>query len=150
MSKRIVRPDGTVEIVQEGQTSSTVTGQQQTATTTPTTTVARTDPETLVQRDPSQNITHFQKLSASGSEAERAIKFDTEAKLKKYNQDVQTINNMQVEDPFRYQQEHGTFPRRGNTDIPKRGLSSQDQIDIITGKKALEIADEKKGTYRAV
>jgi hypothetical protein len=93
------------------------------------------------------------KLVAEGTEAERALKFDTGEKLKKYQEDMRVINNLQVDDPMRYQQEHGFYPRRGSSLEMKedmKGLSQQDRIDVVAGRKTLESADANKGTYRAV
>jgi hypothetical protein len=93
-----------------------------------------------------QGVMHFEKLAASGGVE---LKFKTEEELAKYNADVRTINNMQVADPMRFQAERGYFPRRGDTSIEKRGLTPQDQEDVITAKKRLEGPDEQ-GNFKAV
>jgi hypothetical protein len=93
------------------------------------------------------------KLVAEGSEAEKALKFDTGEKLKKYQEDMRVVNNLQVDDPMRYQEEHGFYPRRGSSLEMKedmKGLSQQDRIDVVAGRKSLESVDANKGTYRAV
>lgn len=93
-----------------------------------------------------QGVTHFEKLASGSNES---LTFKTETELAKYNEDVRAVNNMQLEDPIRFQAEHGYFPRRGDTSIEKRGLTPQDQDDVITAKKRLEGPDDK-GNFKAV
>lgn len=64
---------------------------------------------------------------------------------RKYMEDVRTVNNLIVDDPMKFQQEHGFYPRRGdlNTDVEIAGLSRQDRIDVIAGRKQLKKADEE-------
>jgi hypothetical protein len=148
MVKRIVKDDGTVEIVDDKQskgahriTPENAPTEIQTETPTPT-------PQTRATGG-SQGLTHFQKLEAAGSEAEQALTFTTEEQLQKYTTDCRTINNMQVKDPIRHQAEHGNFPRRGDTTIDKRGLTSQDQDDVLAARKKLEGPDDD-GNFKAV
>ncbi len=93
-----------------------------------------------------QGVTHFQKLASDGG---GELQFTTEEQLAKYNQDVRTINNMQLEDPTRFQAEHGYWPKRGDTTIPKHGLTPQDFDDVITAKKKLEGPDDQ-GNFKAI
>lgn len=95
----------------------------------------------------------FKLESAGATEAERNLKFSTGAQLKKYQEDMRIINNLTVDDPMRYQQETGVYPRRGSSLEFKedmKGLSQQDRIDVVAGRKTLESVDKEKGTYRAV
>jgi hypothetical protein len=75
----------------------------------------------------------------------------TKADLK-YMEDVRTINNMQVDDPMKFQHEHGFYPRRGDldTDVEIGGLSKQDRVDVVAGRKSLEKADDKGKKFKVV
>jgi hypothetical protein len=95
----------------------------------------------------------FKLVSEGATDAERNLKFSTGAQLKKYQEDMRIINNLQVDDPMRYQEANGFYPRRGSSlEIKEdmKGLSQQDRLDVVAGRKTLESADQNKGTYRAV
>lgn len=95
----------------------------------------------------------FKLVAEGATEAERNLKFATGEQLKKYQEDMRIINNLQVDNPMRYQEEHGFYPRRGSSLEMKeeiKGLSQQDRIDVVAGRKSLEVADQNKGIYRAV
>jgi hypothetical protein len=71
---------------------------------------------------------------------------------RKYMEDVRTINNLQVDDPMKFQHEHGFYPRRGNldSDVEIAGLSKQDRIDVVAGRKSLEKSDDKGKQFKVV
>jgi hypothetical protein len=71
---------------------------------------------------------------------------------RKYMEDVRTVNNLQVDDPMKFQQEHGYYPRRGdlNADVEIAGLSKQDRIDVVAGRKSLEQSDDKGRQFKVV
>lgn len=168
MTKRKVKQDGSIEIVPDdlpktqtrGAVSETPEGapkpepepqqEKQPEDPTPPIIMDTTKSDKPMSRatgaPQGQGVTHFQKLASSTGET---LNFTTEEELHKYNEDVRTVNNMQLQDPVRFQAEYGYWPRRGDTTVAKRGLSPQDQDDVITAKKKLEGPDDK-GNYKAV
>jgi hypothetical protein len=102
---------------------------------------------TLVKGPNDPTITPTGELKSAVEQPQPAIK--NEQEQKEYNATVRLIQGMQVEDVMAFQKEHGYVPTPGDTTVPKRGLSAQDQEDIIAGRKKLQELGPNSGQYRA-
>jgi hypothetical protein len=80
--------------------------------------------------------------------------FQGEEELRKYRDDVRTLDSMQYEDTMQFQQQYGYVPRVGDPDVPegakKRGLSAEDIAKVYGGKASLELINKEEGLYRVV
>jgi hypothetical protein len=139
MVKRQIRPDGTVEA---DTATSNDPGQGQQPETRTTTWDQNAGPGTTVQQPNTGTVI------ATTPEPEAKIS----DRDRKYMEDVRTINNLLPDDPLKFQQERGYYPRRGDvdTDIEIGGLSKQDRLDVIAGRKSLEQTDDSGRKFRVV
>jgi len=87
------------------------------------------------------------RVTATNTNTDPLLK--TGEDYKRYQADVRTVVEMQVEDIMAFQKDNGYVPMRGDTSIKKHGLEPEEQEAVLRGEKRLEVIDKEKGIFRA-